>query len=76
MTIFKSFTLTWWQGGLFKWGVFLLRTAQVVPEPAGLSLLGIAVGAWWSTFFGDFIPLLLIISGVFLAYVTYIWWKQ
>lgn len=61
MNIFQSFTLTWWQGALFKWGVFLL---------------GIAVGAYWSAVFGAYIPVLLVIAVVFLAYVTYAWWRQ
>ena len=61
MNIFKSFTLTWWQGALFKWGVFLL---------------GIAIGAYWPTVFSAYIPVLLVIAIVFLVYVTYVWWKQ
>ena len=61
MNPFKTFTLTWWQGALFKWGVFLL---------------GIAVGAYWAGFFGAYLPVLVIIAAVFLSYVTYVWWKQ
>jgi len=61
MTIFKTFTLKWWQGALFKWGVFLL---------------GIAVGAFWPALFSAYIPIILIVAAVFLVYVTVIWWKQ
>ena len=61
MNLFKSFTLTWWQGALFKWGVFLL---------------GIVIGAYWSAVFSAYIPVLIIIAVVFLIYVTYVWWKQ
>ena len=61
MNIFKSFTLQWWEGGLFKWGMFLL---------------GIAVGAYWSGFFSAYIPVLVIIAIIFLSYVTYVWLKQ
>ena len=61
MNIFKSFTLKWWQGSLFKWGVFLL---------------GIAVGAYWSGFFSVYIPALVLIAAVLLSYITYVWLKQ
>ncbi|HKD48868.1 MAG TPA: hypothetical protein VKB67_14365 [Rhizomicrobium sp.] len=61
MNIFKSFTLTWWQGALFKWGIFLL---------------GIAVGAFWPVIFSAYIPPLIIVAAALLAYVTYVWWKQ
>ena len=61
MNVFKSFTLTWWQGALFKWGIFLF---------------GIAIGALWPAVFNASIPTLIIIAVVSLAYVTYVWWKQ
>jgi hypothetical protein len=61
MNIFKSFTFTWWQGASFKWGIFLL---------------GIAVGASWPEIFGAYVPALVVIAAVFLAYVTYVWWNQ
>jgi len=61
MNIFKTFTLKWWQGGIFKWGVFAL---------------GIVVGAYWPAFFAAYIPLLLFVAVVFLGYITYIWVKQ
>jgi hypothetical protein len=61
MNIFKSFTLTWWQGAFFKWGIFLL---------------GIAVGAYWSQLFLTYVSALLVIAAIFLSYVTYIWLMQ
>ena len=61
MNLFKTFTLKWWQGVLFKWGVFLV---------------GIAVGAHWPVFFGAYLPILLAIAAVFLIYVGYVWWEQ
>jgi hypothetical protein len=61
MNLFKTFTLTWWQAVLFKWG---------------LLSLGIAAGAYWHEFFGGYLVILLIMSAATLAYVTYIWGKQ
>jgi hypothetical protein len=61
MNIFKSFTLKWWQGGMFKWGVLLL---------------GIAIGANWSAIFSVYIPALLVIAVLLLAYITIVWLKQ
>ena len=61
MNIFKTFTLKWWQGALFK---------------AGMWALGIAVGAYWHNTFSAFIPELVAIGAVCLAYVTYVWAKQ
>ncbi len=61
MNIFKTFTLKWWQGGLFKWGVLAL---------------GIAIGTYWHDFFAGHLLILIIVAVVSLAYVTYVWWKQ
>jgi hypothetical protein len=61
MNLFKTFTLKWWQGGLFKWGMLAL---------------GIAIGAYWHDFFGGYLPFLIIMAVVSLSYVTYVWWKQ
>jgi hypothetical protein len=61
MNLFKTVTLKWWQAGLFK---------------AGILALGIAIGAYWHTLFGGFLPALLGIAAVCLAYVIYVWWKQ
>ena len=61
MNICKTFTLKWWQTGIFKWGMLTL---------------GIVVGAYWSDFFGAYLAILLIIAVPSLAYITYVWWKQ
>jgi fatty acid desaturase len=61
MTLFKSFTLKWWQGALFKWGMLAL---------------GIAIGAYWHDFFDSYLPILLIVAAACLTYVTFVWWKQ
>ncbi len=61
MNLFKTFTLTWGQASVFK---------------VGLLALGIVVGAYWHTLFANFLPALIILAAVCLAYITYIWWKQ
>ena len=61
LNLFKTFTLKWWQGVFFKWGMLAL---------------GIAIGAYWHDFFGGYLPILIIVAVVSLAYVTYVWWKQ
>lgn len=61
MNIFKSFTLQWWQTGLFKWGMLTL---------------GIAIGSYWHAIFAGYLPVLLIVAAASLSYITYIWWKQ
>jgi len=61
MNIFKTFTLKWWQGGLFKWGMLAL---------------GIAIGAYWSAFFIHYLLVLILVAAISLAYVTYVWWRQ
>lgn len=61
MNIFKTFTMKWWQAGLFK---------------AGLLALGIAVGTYWHNIFSGFIPELVAVAVICLSYVTYVWAKQ
>jgi len=61
MTIFKTFTLKWWEGSLFKWGMLAL---------------GLAAGAYWHNYLNNFIPILIAIAVFTLSYITYIWWKQ
>jgi hypothetical protein len=61
MNPFKTFTLKWWQAGVFKWGMLAL---------------GIAIGAYWHDFFGTYLFILMAVAVVSLAYVTYLWWKQ
>ena len=61
VNLFKTFTLKWWQTGLFKWG---------------LLSLGIAVGAYWPEFFDGYLVVLVIMAAASLAYIAYVWWKQ
>ncbi len=61
MNIFKTFTLKWWQTSLFK---------------LGMLALGIAIGAHWHDFFGNYLLILTIVAAVSLAYVSYAWWMQ
>jgi hypothetical protein len=61
MNIFETFTLKWWQTGLFK---------------LGMLTLGIAIGTYWSALFGGRLLVLTIVAAVSLAYISYVWWKQ
>jgi hypothetical protein len=61
MNIFKSFTLTWWQMGLFKWS---------------LIALGILLGSHWPNLFIPWWPVLLILFVLPSIYLAWIWWKQ
>ena len=61
MNLFKSFTLQWWKAGLFK---------------IGLLALGIAAGAYWHGLFTGFLPALIILAAICLAYITVVWWEQ
>ena len=61
MNFFKTFTLRWWQAGLFKWG---------------LLALGIVIGAYWHALFAGYPLVLIIFAGASLTYVTYVWAKQ
>ena len=61
MNLFKTFTLKWWQAGLFK---------------LGMLALGIAIGSYWCLFFNDLLPALILVAAICLAWVTYVWWKQ
>jgi hypothetical protein len=58
MNLFKTFTLRWWEGGLFQWGVLAL---------------GLAVGAYWRDFFGGYLPVLIAVAVPSLAYLAYVW---
>jgi hypothetical protein len=61
MNIFKTFTLKWWQAGLFK---------------VGMLALGIAAGTYWHDLFGGYFTGLIAVAAASLAYITYVWWKQ
>ena len=61
MNLFKTFTLTWWQAGIFKTGMWAA---------------GIAVGAYWHSLFGNYLPALIVIAVACLGYVTVAWARQ
>jgi hypothetical protein len=61
MSIFKTFTLKWWQTGCFK---------------LGMLALGISIGTYWHDLFDGYLLVLAIVAVVSLAYVTYVWWEQ
>jgi hypothetical protein len=61
MNPFKSFTLTWWQAGLFK---------------MSLISLGIIMGANFQIFFLKWIVLVTIVFVLGALYVASAWWKQ
>jgi len=61
MNIFKTFTLKWWQTGVFK---------------LGMLFLGIAIGTYWHALFSGCLVVLAIAAAVSLAYISYLWWKQ
>jgi len=59
--IFKSFTLKWWQGSLFK---------------LSMISLGIILGVYWQVFFLQWIILVAIVFIISALYLTLVWWKQ
>jgi uncharacterized membrane protein YcaP (DUF421 family) len=61
MSLFKSFTLTWWQVGVFK---------------LGMLALGIAIGAFWHDLFTSYLPALVVLAVLSLIYVTVVWLRQ
>lgn len=61
MNLFKSFTLTWWQGSLFK---------------LALLCLGLAIGSTWPDLFWDWTAFLWVIFLLAGSYVTWIWYRQ
>ena len=61
MKLIKSFTMTWWQVGIFK---------------ALLLSLGIVLGATWPEIFAPLRPVLLAIFAAATVYITWVWWKQ
>jgi hypothetical protein len=61
MNLFKTFSLTWWQAGVFK---------------VGLLSVGVMIGTYCHDIFAGYLLPILVIAVVSLAYVTFIWWKQ
>ena len=61
MNLFKTFSLTWWQAGVFK---------------AGMFGIGTAFGACLHSYFIPYLTIILAAAIACLAYVTYVWAKQ
>jgi hypothetical protein len=61
MHLFKNTVLTWWQIGMFKYGVF------------GCGLL---IGAYFHEFIWMFVWPIFIITLVCCVYVTYVWLSE
>jgi hypothetical protein len=61
MNLFKSFTLKWWQGSLFK---------------LSMIAFGLAVGATWPELFVRWITVLWLFFIASGLYITWLWWKQ
>jgi hypothetical protein len=58
---FKSYTFTWWQIGIFK---------------LALLSIGVAIGAYWSEFFKNYLVLLIIIAVIASTYIICMSLKQ
>jgi len=61
MDLFKNYTFTWWQIGIFK---------------LALLSLGVAIGAYWSEFWSSYLIALIVIAVVASAYIMYTSLKQ
>ncbi|AEH61162.1 ribosomal protein L22 [Methanosalsum zhilinae DSM 4017] len=61
MQLFKSYTFTWWQIGIFK---------------LALLAIGIAIGAYWNEIFSDYLIALIVIAVITNAYIIYVSLKQ
>ena len=61
MKLFKSYTFSWWQMGVFK---------------LALLAIGAAIGAYWHEFFGAGLAALIVIAVIASAYIMYVSLKQ
>ena len=61
MKLFKSYTFTWWQIGIFK---------------LALLAIGAAIGAYWHEFFGANAASLIVIAVIAGIYIMYVSFKQ
>ena len=61
MKLFKSYTFTWWQIGIFK---------------LALLAIGAAIGAYWYGFFGDYLAILIVVAVIAGAYIAYAAFNQ
>ena len=60
-SLFKSYTFSWWQMGVFK---------------LALLAIGAAIGASWHEFFGANVIALIVIAVIASAYIMYVSLKQ
>ena len=61
MNIFKSYTYKWWQVAIFK---------------LALLALGITIGAFWHSFFGNYLTVLLVIAIICAVYILTVSFKK
>ncbi len=61
MHLFRAYTYTWWQIGIFK---------------LGLLAVGAAIGAYWHEFFRTNLTALILVAIIASAYVLFISLKQ
>lgn len=61
MTISKTYTLTWWQIGIFKVALFSI---------------GALIGSYWYSFFNPYFVPLIIVATLSNVYIWYIIFKQ
>ena len=61
MGLLKTFTLNWWQGGLFK---------------LAMISLGIVMGLTWPDFFAQWRLVLLAVFILLGSYLACVWWRQ
>jgi len=61
MKLFRSYTFSWWQMGVFK---------------LALLAIGAAIGAYWHEFFGANLTALIIIAAIATVYTMYVALKQ
>jgi hypothetical protein len=59
--MFKSYTYTWWQMGIFK---------------VALLAIGVLIGSYWSEFWNGLSTLLAIVAVITSVYVMYVSLKQ
>ena len=57
MNIFKDYTFTWWQIGLFK---------------LALLCFGVAIGSYWHEVFSGYISALVLIGIILAGYIGFI----
>jgi len=61
MNLFKAFTMSWWQVGLFK---------------LGMLALGMLIGVYFHAVLANYVAVLAVIAVLSLGYVTYVWLRQ